>query len=76
MIFLRTLINSFKDMFIRLGIQFSQANYLYSHLLNVPTHPDLAILSDTELTHEISQVIEFATLDRNGKNTAEVRAQF
>ena len=55
---------------------FSQANYLYSHLLNVPTHPDLAILSDTELTHEISQVIEFATLDRNGKNTAEVRAQF
>ena len=46
---------------------FPLANSLYSNLLNVPTHPDVAIISDTELKCEISQVIECATFNRNGQ---------
>ncbi len=34
-----------------------QATALYSHLLNIPTHPDVAQLSDSELIDEISKVI-------------------
>ena len=34
-----------------------KAKVLYAHLLNIPTHPDVEYLSDSELIDEISRVI-------------------
>ena len=35
-----------------------QANYLYSHMLNIPTHPGVELLSDDDLKREISKVVK------------------
>lgn len=38
-------------------VKFSQANFLYEHMLNIPTHPSLASLPDKDLEQEILKVL-------------------